>query len=104
MDMNPGIIFRDGPAGRRAGLIAGPDVWEVIAAIRDTRQAQPELTADEVVASVHDGSGVDTYKIRIAINYYAQFPDEVDQRIDANDRAVGDLERQFERARQLLGA
>lgn len=23
---HPGIVFRDGPAGRRAGLIAGPDV------------------------------------------------------------------------------
>jgi hypothetical protein len=27
---HPGIVFRDGPAGRRPGLAAGPDVWEVV--------------------------------------------------------------------------
>lgn len=30
MDAFPGIVFRDGPAGRRSGLAGGPDVWEVI--------------------------------------------------------------------------
>lgn len=27
---HPGIIFKDGPSGRRAALACGPDVWEVI--------------------------------------------------------------------------
>lgn len=27
---HPGVVFRDGPAGRRPGLASGPDVWEVI--------------------------------------------------------------------------
>ena len=27
---HPMIVFRDGPSGRRAGLIGGPDVWEVV--------------------------------------------------------------------------
>ena len=26
---HPLIVFRDGPTGRRAGLLGGPDVWEV---------------------------------------------------------------------------
>ena len=30
----PGIVYRDGPAGRRAGLLGGPDVWEVVRAVR----------------------------------------------------------------------
>src|SRR2546428_11532967 len=34
MDTFPGIVFRDGPAGRRAGLVGGPDVWEVIQVLR----------------------------------------------------------------------
>jgi len=29
LDRHPGIAFRDGPAGRRAVVIGGPDVWEV---------------------------------------------------------------------------
>jgi hypothetical protein len=27
---HPLITFRDGASGRRAGLVSGPDVWEVI--------------------------------------------------------------------------
>src|SRR4051812_11769210 len=34
MDEHPGIVFREGPAGRRAGLVSGPDVWEVVAVYR----------------------------------------------------------------------
>src|SRR5258708_1732235 len=30
----PGIVYRDGPTGRRAGLVGGPDVWEVVRAVR----------------------------------------------------------------------
>ena len=26
----PGVVYRPGPTGRRAGLVGGPDVWEVI--------------------------------------------------------------------------
>jgi hypothetical protein len=29
VDEHPGIVFRDGPAGHRPGLAAGPEVWEV---------------------------------------------------------------------------
>src|SRR5439155_27293876 len=35
MEDHPGIVFRDGPGGRRAGLASGPDVWEIIAVLRD---------------------------------------------------------------------
>lgn len=33
---HPGIVFKDGPSGRRAALGGGPDVWEVVAALRHT--------------------------------------------------------------------
>jgi len=29
-DEHPLITFRDGPTGRRAGLVGGADVWEVV--------------------------------------------------------------------------
>lgn len=32
----PGVVFRDGPSGRRAALAAGLDVWEIVAALRDS--------------------------------------------------------------------
>lgn len=34
-DEHPMITFRDGPTGRRAGLINGPDVWETAMGIDD---------------------------------------------------------------------
>ena len=33
---HPGIVFKPGPSGRRAALAGGPDVWEIVAALRDT--------------------------------------------------------------------
>jgi len=33
---HPGIVFRDGPAGRRASLAADPDIWEVIETLKGT--------------------------------------------------------------------
>jgi hypothetical protein len=30
LDRHPGIVFRDGPAGRRPVVAGGPDVWEVV--------------------------------------------------------------------------
>lgn len=48
MDAHPGIVFRSGRAGRRPGLAAGPDVWEVARVLRDVGTGEPALreTAD----------------------------------------------------------
>ena len=35
---HPGIVYRDGSAGRRAAVAGGPDVWEVVVATRHTRK------------------------------------------------------------------
>lgn len=40
MEEYPAIVFRDGPAGRRATVAGGPDVWEVVAAVH-ARPVQP---------------------------------------------------------------
>src|SRR5438128_8420176 len=34
MDAHPGVVFRGGPGGRRAGLVGGPDIWEVARVLR----------------------------------------------------------------------
>ena len=43
MHEHPLITFKDGPAGRRARLVGGPDVWEVIGAVRSVRESDPAL-------------------------------------------------------------
>jgi len=64
MREHPLITFKDGPAGRRARLAGGPDVWEVIGAIRSAREAEPALAGDQVVAVVAETSGVPVPFIR----------------------------------------
>ena len=38
---HPGVIFKDGPTGRRAALASGPDVWEVIKFLREIDERGP---------------------------------------------------------------
>lgn len=75
-DEHPLITFRDGPTGRRAGVIAGPDVWEIVMWVDD-------LTGGEDPAEELEASGVVTRaQIDAAIVYRAEYPDEVQARID----------------------
>jgi hypothetical protein len=75
-DEHPMITFRDGPTGRRAGLIAGPDVWEVAMWIEDLGEAPDpagELAADDVLSRA---------QIDAALRYRAAYPEEIEARID----------------------
>ena len=70
----PGIVFADGPAGRRAAIAgSGLDVWEVIAAWRAMgedlgrlRAGYPRLTEAQ---------------LRAAVSYYRLYPEEIDARL-----------------------
>ena len=75
-DEHPMITFRDGPTGRRAGLIGGPDVWEVAMWIDDlgsTEDAAAELEADGVVSRSQSDA---------VLAYRAAYPDEIQARIE----------------------
>lgn len=96
-DDNPGICFRDGPAGRRAGLVGGPDVWEVIGALRSA----PESAAARATA-LADRLGLSEAKVRTAIRYYGAYPDEIDAWIAANDAEADRLETALRHEAELL--
>lgn len=104
MAEHPGVVFRDGPSGRRAGLVQGPDVWEVIAAVRDVRGAEPALASSEVVAAVGSLTGVSAAHVRIAVDYYSAYPVEIDADLDANEAAEVAMREQIARSQDLLGA
>ena len=93
----PGIVYRDGPTGRRAGLVGGPDVWEVVSAIGNTsgrgEQRLRRLAAER---------GLRLHELRTALNFYAAFPDEVDERVSANEKAAVRMRKSVERRDQLL--
>jgi len=98
LDRHPGIFFRDGRAGRRAVVIGGPDVWEVIAAARSA----PER-GERLVRALAERVGTPVEKIRSAVRYYGEFPDEVDRFISANEQEAERLARALENERRLLG-
>jgi hypothetical protein len=103
MHEHPLITFKDGPAGRRARLVGGPDVWEVIGAVRSVRDAEPELAGDEVFAVVAETSGVPMPFLRAALAYWGDFPGEVDAFLD-RARAEADRARaSWKRQQELLG-
>jgi hypothetical protein len=98
LDRHPAIFFRDGPAGRRAVVIGGPDVWEVIAAARSA----PER-GEQLIAALAERTGSPVEKIRAAIRYYGEFPEEVDRFIAANEQEAAQLEQVLENEQRLLG-
>jgi Ribbon-helix-helix protein, copG family len=77
---HPLITFRDGPAGRRAGLLGGPDVWEVVMWVEDLA-AEP----DPVGALVEEGV-LTRAQVDAALRYRAAYPDEIAARIDLHRR------------------
>jgi hypothetical protein len=79
-DEHPLITFRDGPTGRRAGLVGGPDVWEVSMWVEDLAD-EP----DPAAALVADGV-VTRAQIDAALRYRAAYPDEIAARIELHRR------------------
>jgi hypothetical protein len=103
MDAHPGVLFREGPAGRRAAVAGGPDVWEVVRAIRSARDAEPRLDGADLLAVVAEGTGLSDRTLQVAIAYYADYPLEIDALLDDAARVEAETAVAVERRRALLG-
>jgi len=97
MEDHPGIVFRDGPAGRRAGLAGGPDVWEVIETLKGG-----ERSGEEAVLMTAEWGGLAPAQVRLAIRYYGDFAAEIDERIEVNRAQAERGRAAWERAREAL--
>lgn len=93
---HPGILFKDGPTGRRAALAYGPDVWEIIKFLREIDERGPTAltAAAEVLA-------IDVNRVTVAVDYYGDYREEIDAEIEAADEASERAERAW-RVRQRL--
>ncbi|MFH1983776.1 MAG: hypothetical protein ABIL58_18195 [Pseudomonadota bacterium] len=80
----PGIVFVDGPSGRRARIAGtGIDVWELIAAFQGMNEDYEKLkSAYHWLADA---------QIRSALSFYALYPDEIGEIIERNERLTEDL-------------
>ncbi len=94
---HPGIVFRDGPSGRRAALTAGPDVWEIVSAVRSSG----ETAEKRAIAVTAAGMALSASQVQLALTYYGAFPNEIDAQVDDNERAATQALEAW-RARQRL--
>lgn len=94
---HPLVGFRDGAAGRRAALVGGPDVWEIIAGVVGGDVAVPERVARAV-----DVFGWRPDQVEAALAYYAEFTDEIDAEVAANAAAAEEAEALWRRRQNLL--
>lgn len=99
---HPGIVFRDGPTGRRAALAAGSDVWEIVRSLRDARTNEPGLTENDLIALVANNGGQTVGQVRAAVAYYTDYPDDVDRMVAAADQAEETALAAWERRAALL--
>lgn len=97
MDEHPGILFRDGPTGRRAALASGPDVWEVMATLRSG-----EAKGDEAVVSVAELLNLTDLQVRTAVRYYSDHSEEIDERIKRNVEQADAAEAAWRREQAAL--
>ena len=97
MEAHPGIIFRSGPAGRRPGLAARPDVWEVICVLRGV-----ESQGEEAMRRTAELTELSPEQVRTAFRYYAEYPGEVDAWIRRVEDEAVRAETAWRRERALL--
>lgn len=94
-----GIVYRDGPTGRRAALAMGPDVWEIASALRHTRGGQ-----ERRVATLGEQFGLHPRHIRTAIDFAASHREEIDAQVAANDAAAEEARRLAEGRARLMAS
>lgn len=81
MAEQPGVVFKDGPSGRRAALAFGPDIWEIVKVLREIDER-----GEAAVAAAAEVLALPQARVRAAMHYYAAYPDEIDTEIAEADR------------------
>lgn len=93
----PGVIFKDGPSGRRAALGYGPDIWEIIKFLREADERGPAA-----LDAAADVLALDASRIATAVSYYGDYRDEIDAEITDADEASVRAEEAWRIQRQLI--
>jgi hypothetical protein len=95
----PGIIFRGPAHDRRAALAAGPDIWEIVARLQELPGGQ-----EHRVAILAEESGLHPRLIRLALDYAAERPLEIRERIKRNSDAAERSQAAVHQREELLAA
>jgi uncharacterized protein (DUF433 family) len=91
----PGIAFRGDDYRRRAWVLGtGLDVWEIVALLRD-------FDSEEELAAEYD---LTAGQIRVALAYYDEFRDEIDDLIERGRRSEEELRTRYPFIQTFEGA
>jgi hypothetical protein len=86
MRMFPGIAFRGADWERRAWVIGTAlDVWQIVEAYQDIGS----------IERMAEGGSADARQIRLALDYYERFPEEIDAAVAEDRRTIEELEEEF---------
>ncbi len=94
---HPGLVFKDGPSGRRAALAFGPDVWEVVKFLREIDERGPDA-----VAAAVEMLRLSEAQVRTAMHYYSAYRDEIDDEISQADEESRAAEAAWQAEQRLL--
>src|SRR5712692_11640583 len=94
---HPGVIFKDGPSGRRAALAYGPDIWEIIKFLRQIDERGPAA-----LDAAAEALAVEPSRIATAVSYYTDYPAEIDAEIVDAEEASARAEEAWRIQRRLI--
>jgi hypothetical protein len=89
---HPMIVFRDGPSGRRAGLIGGQDVWGVVGWL-----VGGDVPPEDRISRAAEHLGLSHQQIDAVLDYYTDFTTEIDEEIAENVAVAEELEAAWRR-------
>ena len=97
MTEHPGIVFKDGPTGRRAAIAFGPDVWEIVKYLTEIDER-----GEAAIAAAADQLLLSPSRIMLVLDYYSAYPDEINAEIALADSASVSAEAAWHSQQQLL--
>lgn len=97
MAEHPGVVFKDGPTGRRAAVAFGPDIWEIITYLKEIDER-----GEAALAAAVEQLSLSPARIRLALDYYSAYPDEIDTEIAQAEAASRAAEQAWHARQRLL--
>lgn len=96
-DRHPRITFKDGPSGRRAAIVGGPDVWELMSFVD-----QLDARGDEAIVATGQWFGLSIADVHGALAYAAEFGDEIRTCIEVNQQIAEEAYSAWQAQQELL--
>jgi hypothetical protein len=97
MAEHPGIVFKDGPTGRRAALALGPDVWEVAKAVQELDER-----GERAIAAAAELLNLPAERVRVALRYYGAHSAEIEAEMAMADEESLVAEEAWKAEQRLL--